>query len=185
MKKLIISILFALFMVIRLYPQSKFSVNVAGSAAIGTGDFGELYGTGFGGTAALLYTTTPINDLTLSIGYDKWKNNNLTFTTIPLMIGMRYYYPLSGVILYIPGYLGLHFTTKETELPTAIIGNEIVGGNIISSSDTFFGFGIGFGVLIPIAPKLNIDINSTFNFFCTSNSNSNFIGINGGVQFGL
>ncbi len=179
-------ILFTLILLnVSLYSQSRFSFNVTGSGNIGIGNFGNTYGTGFGATALLLYSTSTVTDVTLSVGYVKWTNNNLSFTTVPLMAGFRYNFPLSDIKLYIPGYLGVHLTTSESVLPTALVEDEVIGGNTISLSGNHLGFGIGAGILISIAPKLFIDINSIFNSFSTTDVNSNYISINGGVQFGL
>jgi len=62
---------------------------------------------------------------------------------------------------------------------------EIIGGNVVSFSNNYFGFGIGAGVLIPLALKFSLDINTTFNSFSTTESNSNYISINGGILFRL
>jgi len=67
----------------------------------------------------------------------------------------------------------------------AEIEGETIGGGMISFSNNFFGFRIGFGVLIPLSPTTNIDLNTTYNSIATSESNSNFISGNIGVQLGL
>lgn len=165
--------------------QSKIALNFAGSVNVSLGDFGDTYGTGLGGTATILYSTSNSTYLTLSIGYNKWEKDNLSFTTIPLLAGFRYFIPLKSVTLYIPAYLGINFTTRETELPVAEIEGETIGGGTISFSNNFFGFGIGFGVLVPVSATINIDLNTKYNSIATSESNSNFISGNIGVQFGL
>jgi len=68
-------------------------------------------------------------------------------------------------------------------LPTAEINDEIIGGNVVSFSNNYFDFGVGAGVLIPLAPKFSLDFNTTFNSILTTESNSNYISINGGILF--
>ncbi len=67
----------------------------------------------------------------------------------------------------------------------AEIEGETIGGGTISFSNKFFGFGIGFGVLVPVSATINIDLNTTYNSIATSESNPNLISGNIGVQFGL
>ena len=167
------------------FAQSNLALSFTGSVNVGLGDFGDTYGTGLGGTATILYSTSNLTELTFSVGYNKWKNDNFSFATIPLLAGFRYLIPLKGVTLYVPAYLGIHFTSKETELPVAEIEGETIGGGTISFSNNLFGFGIGVGVLVPVSPTLNIDINTTYNSIATSESNSNFITGNIGVHFCL
>lgn len=185
MKNLIV--LFAVLLILSssTFAQSKIDLNFSFSINPGIGDFGDTYGTGLGGMATILYSNSSLFDLTFSVGYDKWKKDDFSFTTIPLLAGFRYIIPLKSVALYIPAYLGLHFTTRGTELPVAVIEGETIGGGTISFSNNYFGFGFGFGVLVPLSPTLNIDLNATYNLIAASESNSNFISGNIGVQLGL
>lgn len=167
------------------FAQNKIALNFTGNVNIGLSDFGDTYGTGLGGTAAVLYSTSNTADLTLSIGYKRWSKDSFAFTSVPILAGFRYYFPLKSLNLYIPANLGMHITTRETELPIAEIEGETVGGGTISFSDNFFGFGIGFGVLVPLSPTMNLDINTTFNSIASSESSTNFISGNIGLQLGL
>ena len=186
MKKLII--FFAVILILSSsssYAQSKFALSATGGVNIGMSDFAETYGNGYNGTTTFLYSAIVSTDLTFSIGYNKWNKEERSFTSIPLMAGFRFYFPLLGLKFYLPGYLGIHITTSEVEEPTAVINGEIIGGNVVSLSSNNFGFGIGAGVLIPLALKFSLDINTTFNSFSTTESNSNYISINGGILFKL
>ncbi len=167
------------------FAQSKFGLSVAGGVNFSISDFADNYGNGYNSTATFLYSAAASTDLTFSIGYNKWNKEGRSFTSIPLMAGFRFYFPAFGLKFYLPGYLGLHITTSEAELPTAEIDGKIIGGNVVSFSNNYFGFGIGAGVLIPLAPKFSLDINTTFNTISTLNSNSNYISINGGILFEL
>ena len=167
------------------FAQTKFALSATGGVNIGMSDFAETYSNGYNGTATFLYSAVVSTDLTFSIGYNKWNNEERSFTSIPLLAGFRFYLPLLGLKFYLPGYLGLHITTSEVEEPTAVINGEVIGGNVVSLSSNQFGFGMGAGVLIPLAPKFSLDINTTYNSISTTESNSNYISINGGILFGL
>ena len=167
------------------FAQTKFALSATGGVNIGMSDFAETYGNGYNGTVTFLYSAVVSTDLTFSIGYNKWNKEERSFTSIPLLAGFRFYFPALGIRFYLPGFFGLHITTSEAELPTAEINGEIIGGNVVSFSNNHFGFGIGAGVLIPLAPKFSLDINTTFNSISTTESNSNYISINGGILFEL
>ncbi|MFB3057668.1 MAG: outer membrane beta-barrel protein [Ignavibacteriaceae bacterium] len=185
MKQLIILFTVMLTLSSSSLAQTKFGLSVAGGVNFSISDFADTYGNGYNGTATFLYSAVVSTDLTFSIGYNKWNKEELSFTSIPLMAGFRFYLPTLGLKFYLPGYLGIHITTSEAELPTAEINGEIIGGNVVSFSNNYFGFGIGAGVLIPLALKFSLDINTTFNSFSTTESNSNYISINGGILFRL
>ncbi len=185
MKKLIIFFAVILILSSSSFAQTKFALSATGGVNIGMSDFADTYGNGYNGTATFLYSAVVSTDLTFSIGYNKWNKEERSFTSIPLLAGFRFYFPALGLRFYLPGFLGIHITTSEVEEPTAVINGEVIGGNVVSFSSNNFGFGIGAGVLIPLAPKFSLDINTTFNSISTTESNSNYISINGGILFGL
>ena len=121
MKKLFPVILLIIFPSISP-AQGRLTFGIEGSANIGLGDFGETYGTGYGGTVTLFFSPASNADLTLSVGYNKWDKDNESFTSIPLLAGFRYYYDLKTVKLYLPAFLGLHFNTKGFVEPTLRLG---------------------------------------------------------------
>ena len=185
MKNLIIIFAVVLILSSSALSQTQFALSAAGGVNIGMSDFADAYGNGYNGTLTFLYSAVVSTDLTFSIGYNKWDKEERSFTSIPLVAGFRFYLPALGLKFYLPGYLGLHITTSEVKVPTAVINGEVIGGNVFSLSNNHFGFGIGAGVLIPLAPKFSLDINTTYNSISTTESNSNYISINGGILFGL
>ena len=185
MKNLIIIFAVVLILSSSAFAQTQFALSATGGVNIGMSDFADSYGNGYNGTLTFLYSAVVSTDLTFSIGYNKWNKEERSFTSIPLLAGFRFYLPALGLKFYLPGYLGLHITTSEVEEPTAVINGEVIGGNVVSLSSNQFGFGIGAGVVIPLAPKFSLDINTTFNSISTTESNSNYISINGGILFGL
>jgi len=181
MKTAIILFTIIVLMSASVFAQIKFALSITGGVNFGLSDFGAKYSNGYNGTATLIYSAAV--SLTFSIGYNKWNKEELSFTSIPLLAGFRFYFPVHGLKFYLPGYLGLHITTSAAELPTAVINGEIKGGNVVSFSNNHFGFGIGAGVLVPLSQTISLDINATFNSISASESNLNYISINGGFQF--
>ncbi len=185
MKKLIIFFPVILILSSSSFAQTKFALSATGGVNIGMSDFAVAYSNGYNGTLTFLYSAVVKTDLTFSIGYNKWNKEERSFTSIPLLAGFRLYLPALGLKFYLPGFLGIHITTSEVVEPTAVINGEVIGGNVVSLSNNHFGFGIGAGVLISLTTKLSLDINTTYNSISTTESNSNYISINGGILFGL
>ncbi len=183
MKTAIILFTIIVLMSASAFAQTKFALSITGGVNFGLSDFADKYGNGYNGTATLIYLAAVSTDLTFSIGYNKWNKEELSFTSIPLLAGFRFYFPALGLKFYLPGFLGIHITTSASELPTAVINGEIKGGNVVSFSNNHFGFGIGAGVLVPFSPMISLDFNATFNSISTSESNLNYISLNGGIQF--
>ncbi len=183
MKTAIILFTIIVLMSASVFAQTKFALSIAGGVNFGLSDFADKYGNGYNGTVTLIYSAAASTDLTFSIGYNKWNKEELSFISIPLLAGFRFYFPALGLKFYLPGNLGLHITTSQAVLPTAVINGEIKGGNVVSFSNNHFGFGIGAGVLVPLSPTISLDINATFNSISTSESNLNYISLNGGIQF--
>jgi hypothetical protein len=181
------SIIFTVFLILSSssFAQNKFALGIAGGVNLSTNGFAEKYGNGYNATATLLYSAEASTALTFSIGYIIRNKEDVSFTSFPLMAGIRFYLPVLGLKLYLPGYIGLHLTTSEAKLPTAVINGEVIGGNVVSFSDNYFGLGTGAGVIIPLAPKFSLDINTIFNAISTTESNSIYISINGGFFLGL
>jgi hypothetical protein len=161
----------------------------------------------------LFYTIplTPI-DLSLTLGYNGFKYKNEYFTEliktnllvgvsnfdvswtatdIPIMVGARYKIPGTSVTPYISGEVGLHLMSFSDRFMkgTRLIGsssdpsNFSLNGSTESGSETGFGAAIGVGVEIPVAPKINIDINAKYNYAGIIYSNSYTVFRNNNSQF--
>lgn len=157
--------------------------------ALPMGDFGDLASTGFGGTATFTYRVIPNLDLTgtlgyLSFGYDSDQIDG-SFSTIPFLVGGRYYFPTGTVRPYAVAELGLHFGSATVEYPSQSFGGFTFGGGETSSSSTDFGFGFGGGVQVPVADKICVDGTLQYNLIATSGSSSGFISLEAGVAYSL
>lgn len=192
----------ALFTIIVLFAgfinaQSKMAVGVQGGIAIPMGDFGDAVDLGFGGQGNFAIDVSPFLQVTGSIGYTTWsyKTNSVTtsgsFSTVPLLAGIRYTFPAIGFKPYLMAQLGAHFISSKITYDYIILLVKSNGTSNAqatyeySESSTKFGFGAGAGFLLPLGPKLDLDVNATFNSISTEGSATNYIGIMAGVLVAL
>lgn len=163
--------------------QNNVAVGVQAGVALPLDDFGDIYDAGFGGQGTFAIRVSPNVDVTGSVGYLTWSGKDLdyTFSTIPILAGIRYYFREEKFNPYITGELGIHFTTVD--VPTLIVRGLTISG--ISASDSFFGFGLGAGFLYQLSPKLNLDVNSKFSSISSSGGSSNYISIMAGLLVSL
>ncbi len=143
MKHLLSVILLAVLFTGFINAQGKMALGVQGGIALPMGDFGDAYDMGFGGTATFAYHINPMLDITGSIGYLTWSGKDLdyTFSSVPVLAGVRYYFGQDKFHPYITGELGMHFTSYESPAIT-ILGYTFESH---SGSDSYFGFGAGAG----------------------------------------
>jgi hypothetical protein len=103
------------------------------------GGSGDGVGTGFGGAAAFYYQLlTRVTFLSASVGYNSFDG----FTIMPLLIGARYNFALTGFQPYIGFELGMYLSSYD---------NTVIG----SSSD--FGFQPKIGFRYPLSAGLDFD----------------------------
>ncbi|MFA5011373.1 MAG: outer membrane beta-barrel protein [Ignavibacteria bacterium] len=171
--------------------QTPIKLNLTGGASLPVAAFSDMYKTGFSIEGGVFYSIPMVPvDLTLTAGYNQFTYKNEYFTDlvttnlgvgvtgfnpswnavdIPLMIGAKYIIPAKGISPYIWGEIGVHFLSFNDRLTGRVIGNsssptEIsLNGATESGKETTFGYAIGGGITIPIAPKIGIDINVKFN----------------------
>lgn len=165
------------------YPQLRLSTQVG--VQIPTGDFAELAGTGFGINATFEYWQETALSFTGSVGYNRWgpeaelpANQDYSLTSIPVLLGIRYYLARGDFHPYIAAQLGLHFISSEYE--------REVGNTTVSTSDSESRFGMApvFGFRYHLNESLDLDFNVKYNIISGDNTTT-YIGFNGGVQFAL
>jgi len=170
--KKIFSVLVVLVLVSGLInAQGKISIGVNGGAAIPTGDFGDGFDLGWGGNALFVYHINPNVDLTGSAGYITWSGKdsiNATYSSIPVLLGIKYLFGKEKVHGYGSAELGVHFTTLD--LPVVDLGEgETFGG---TESNTYFGWALGAGLLYNISDKVDIDFSAKYNMILVGEENS-------------
>jgi len=188
MKKVLVTIV-ALFLFVGIsQAQNKMYLNIGGNVALPMGNFGDVAGTGFGGTAQFEMQFTPQLLGTATAGYITWGGKDFstlgtkysyTYSAIPILVGVKYFFMPSGGF-YGHGQLGLYMFSWDFEAPTYTIGGVTYGGKQSESSSEFtFAFGPGYE--LPLSPKLNLDLSAAYIVI----SDLGHIGIRAGVKFGL
>jgi opacity protein-like surface antigen len=196
--KRILSVLLVVFLVAGfINAQGKIALGFNGGAAIPTGDFGDDFDMGWGGNALFIYHISPNADFTGSAGYLFWNAKdaedgtaiNVTFSSIPVLIGARYLFGKEKIFGYGSAELGAHFTTLD--LPEVDLGEgEVFGG---SESNTYFGWALGAGLLYKINEKLDLDFSAKYNMILVGEEDSwnqestsiDYISLMLGLEFGL
>ena len=184
MKQLLSILLLAVLFTGFINAQNKMAFGLQAGVAIPMGDFGDGYDMGFGGQGNFAYHISPMLDVTASVGYLTWsgKEADFTFSSIPVLVGARYYFGQAKFNPYVAGELGMYFSTFD--VPEIVIpGFGTIGGGSESGSD--FGFGAGAGFLYKMGPNLDLDVNAKFNSISSEGDASNYISIMAGVLIGL
>lgn len=184
MKQLLSVLLLAVLFTGFINAQNKMAVGIQAGIALPMGDFGDGFDMGFGGTGTFAYHINPMLDVTASVGYLTWgaKEGDATFSSIPVLVGARYYFGKDKFNPYAAAELGIHFSTVD--IPEVIIpGFGTFGGGSESGSD--FGFGVGAGFLYKMGPNLDLDVNAKFNSISSEGSSSSFISVMAGVLIGF
>ncbi len=188
MKKLIAAIL-ALFLLagISNAQVGKMAVEPNVTLALPLGTFADANSTGFGGTATFMYRVIPQMDLTGTIGYLRWGYKGEfsgSFSSIPFLVGARYYFSKGNITPYAGAELGLHFGSASIELPTYTLFGQTYGGGTASSSSTDFGIGFGGGALFQAGSNLLLDATLQYNLIARESSAS-YLSVELGAKFGI
>lgn len=160
--------------------QGKFGVSVQGALSLPMGDFGDACKTGFGGLGTFTYTLNKNLDIVATAGYLTYDYKNIsgaTFSTIPILGGVRYYFAAKNFKPYVTGELGVY--SSKAKMKTVIWGVTFES----ESTSTDFGFTAGGGFLYQMGKNLDLDVTATFNSISTSGSSSSFINVLAGVHF--
>jgi hypothetical protein len=183
MKKVQYIIIALLFSVTLITAQTKLGLGINGSYLSPTGDFGDVYKSGFGGTAYLTYDLSENLQLCAIAGYSQFSFNNEKYNEllsaffssfgteinvdiqskmkiIPLMVGGKYFLSSSNFRPYGELNLGLHIVSVDAS-SIKINGESLTA--VAEQSESTFGWGLGVGFLYKVAPKISLDINAKVN----------------------
>lgn len=153
------------------------------------GSFGDAFKMGFGGMGTFMYSLNPEVTLTGGIGYYTFTHkdySDASFSSVPVLVGARYALGKGSFAPYAGAELGIHFTTSKVTVPTFDLGEfGSYGGGTASASESVFGFSPMVGFMMPLSPKMNLDVNLKYNIISTSGSSSSFLGILAGVQMAI
>lgn len=178
MKKLVLVCLLVTAFSIASYAQKgAIDINAGVDVALPFGDFGEGYGTGFGGTVKGLYGISDEGQVGLTLGYihfgskeDLGEGNSVSFGVIPILALYRHHFGS----LYVEPQIGL--SSNRSKITVA--SSEFNFGG--SASTTSLGYAAGIGYLLG-----DIDISARYQGFSQGGSSAGFAAVRLAYNFSL
>jgi opacity protein-like surface antigen len=151
MKKFLTLIIILVTIPALAYSQGKIGISVQGGLTLPRTNFSDFYDSGYGGTGFLFFGLSPGIEVTATSGYFTWDHMEIehTLTTIPLLLGVRYYFGEGGYAPYAALEGGLHFKKTDT------LG-------IVDKWEEL-GYGIGGGLLFRLSGNFFIDLGVKYN----------------------
>ncbi|MBI5475924.1 MAG: outer membrane beta-barrel protein [Ignavibacteriales bacterium] len=153
-----------------------------------SGTFGDVAGTGFGGTANFLYTVNPQITITGTAGYIMWGEKSFdlgfgewkySYSAIPILAGGRYYFTEGDSRVYGSAEIGLYMFSATVTVPTqSFFGYTIAGGETTESSSEFT-IAPGVGYEMKIGDNMNLDVAAKYLII----SDMSNINLRAGVNF--
>lgn len=159
--------------------QSKFGVGINAGLFAPTGDFNDVYKSGFGGLASLTYDVNSNLQVSLTSGFAQFSFNNDKFNELLNAFGITQKAEVDSKLNLIPVVLGgKYFISNSSFRPYGEINLGLhlvsVGASSIKSGTQTYqatkeeskaatAWGIGVGFLYNVAPKINLDVNAKFN----------------------
>ncbi|MBN1302152.1 MAG: outer membrane beta-barrel protein [Melioribacteraceae bacterium] len=176
MKKIFPALMFLFFVSITTNAQ-KISLSAGPIVALPMGDFGDIAGTGFGGSVRGEY---PLNEKLVAIaelGYITWGEKEdlgfkYSYSNIPVLVGAKYFFTKN---VYGIAQTGLNLFSWEFEADLGWLGKVSE-----SESSSEFGIGAGAGYEFKVG-NLVLDVNAIYQLI----SDLNYLGIRAGVKFKL
>ncbi len=165
-------------------PQMRLTLQAG--IEVPTGDFANSASAGYGLNGTFEYWQNTPLAFTGSIGYNHFgasgdlpHNWDYSFSDVPVLLGIRYYLARGDFHPYLGAELGLHFLTYSR---TMVEGNTTT---TVDQSSSKFGLDPLFGFRYHLSQTTDLDFNLKYNIITTDGGNTDFLGINGGVQIGL
>jgi len=161
--------------------ESRFTASIAGGAALPADEFHDFYSNGYGGQASFGYQINPGIQLTLTAGLNTWsvKNDHLNslleqegipatieldapLSVYPFVIGVKYFPVSKGIRPFFTLFAGLHLLHLQTSGTVTVQNNPFP---LESRSKTWseFGFGIEFGLTVPLGKRLSLEALGKYN----------------------
>jgi hypothetical protein len=142
--------------------EGKMTLGLGAEVALPSGTFGDVAGTGFGGTVNFLYDINDQIAISGTAGYLTWGKKSVgsfewTYSAIPILAGGRYYFTKCGEGLYGSAEVGLYMFTVKTKSPGYSFLGVTYGGGEISASSSEFAIAPGIGYEMPIGDMMNFD----------------------------
>ena len=162
--------------------DKKMAVGAGLVISLPIGSFGDAANLGIGGTAAFELKFMPQLMGVGQIGYISYstESDNISFSTVPLLLGVKYFFMPAGGFYGI-GQLGINFFSTSTDIPSYNVAGYNFGGGSYSASSSEFTFALGAGYEVPVSPNVLLDFSGTFQLI----SNFNNILFRAGGKIGI
>ena len=135
------------------FSQGNIGISAQGGMTLPIGDFGDFVKPGYAGTGFLFFELSPGIEITATSGKFMWEFDSdevdVTLSSIPLLLGVRYYLGEGGYAPYAALEGGLHFLKTE--------------GFGITTETEEFGYGIGGGLLFRVTSNFFFDLGVKYN----------------------
>lgn len=159
------------------FAQGKIGLGFNGGIVSPSGDLGDIYKSGFGGSGVLSFKLTDNILLSGTVGYYSMNIDNdkvlekaglsgsnieldAPLTIIPVMVGAKYLFSTLIVKPYVSLELGIHSMSID-EASATVNGTKVVFAKNASQSET--AWAVGAGAYISISPKLELEISAKYN----------------------
>ncbi|MGB2958385.1 MAG: outer membrane beta-barrel protein [Bacteroidota bacterium] len=181
MIRILIAIFAALLLTSSGSAENKFTANIAGGAAIPIDEFSDFFNNGYGGQATFGYQINPGIQLTLTGGLNAWTVNNdhlnslleqqgiratinldAPFSVYPVVVGVKYLPLTKGIRPFFTLFAGLHILHLQTS-GTVTVQNIVFPLESRSKTWSEFGFGIEFGLTVPLGKRLSLEAMGKYN----------------------
>jgi len=159
-------------------------IGVFGNFSLPLGDFGEGYSIGFGGGAKFCYGFMPTLGVELDAGYlmfsakDVPGDVSVSFSIIPILVGLNYYFPVVPVKIYVGAGGGMYMRSYSYS-----------NAYDVDESESDFGFFGALGMEYPFSETMCFEANVRFNHILSKDPDeegsydSQYIGINAGIIY--
>lgn len=159
-----------------------FNASIKAGVAFPVGNFSDAAGTGAGGEGSIEYMATPNLGLLFTAGYysfgakDDTPGMDYSFSTLPLLLGARYYFTNMTLQPYIGADAGLHFLTAEVTTTT------VLGESSVKNDETKFGIAPVLGLVYYMPPNFSFDLAAKYNHIFTEDEATGFITVIAGFK---
>lgn len=171
-----------LFSQISLAQMNNMAVGLNGTLSVPIGDFNDVAKMGYGLSGSFLYELSDRFEATGTLGFISWGGDKIeigntsveateSMTTIPFLIGGRYYFDDKELSPYAGGELGMHIFSSSG---TSSISGGINIGETKGETNVYFGFGFGGGAVYELDSSFKLDGSLQYNIINAENSQGFF-----------
>jgi hypothetical protein len=184
MKKLVPVLVLVLLMTgIGVAQEGQMKLGAGLELALPIGTFGDVAGTGIGGTANFLYELNSQISLSGTAGYISWGGKDFgvfkySYSAVPILVGGRYYFTEGDARVYGSAEIGFYMFSWTFSSPVIETGFFTLGGDQTATSSEF-AIAPGVGYEMKIGDKMNLDLTAKY-LLISDMSNLN---VRAGVNF--